>query len=67
MHYTAMRLLASGLLTEAETSEARSLIERNQRAYAQGMAVVDGDARWTKSGEAALSLAKAYMRTQLQL
>ncbi len=67
MHYTAMRLLASGLLTEAETSEARSLIKRNERGYAEGVAVVDSDARWTKPGEAALSSAKAYMTTQLGL
>ena len=36
MHYTAMRLLASGLLTEAETSEARSLIKRNRAGLCRG-------------------------------
>jgi hypothetical protein len=67
MHYTAMRLLESGLLTEPEANEARALIKLNERGYAQGVAVVDSDARWTKPGEAALASAKAYMTSQLRL
>jgi hypothetical protein len=66
MHYTGMRLLESGLLTEAEATEARALIERDRRGYAQGVAVVDCDARWTEPGQAALSSAKAYMTAQLR-
>ena len=61
MHYTACRLLASGLLTDEEAHEARGRIERNARGYAEGVAVVDAGARWTEAGEAALASAKAYM------
>ena len=66
MHYTATRLLGSGLLSDEEAHEARELIKRNERGYLEGVAVVDSGARWTKAGEAALASAKAYMSTQLR-
>ncbi|HEX2447012.1 MAG TPA: HEXXH motif-containing putative peptide modification protein [Methyloceanibacter sp.] len=61
MHYTLARLVQSGLLTEEETHEARQRIARNALGYNEGAAVIDGDARWTEAGKAALSSAKAYM------
>jgi hypothetical protein len=61
MHYTVAGLVASGLLTEQEASEARKLIKRDERGYLEGAAVVDRDARWTKAGKAALASAKVYM------
>ena len=64
MHYTVTRLLQSGLLTKEETEEARDLISRNARGYADGFAVVERDARWTEAGGAALQSAQLYMSAQ---
>jgi len=63
MYYAATSLLQSGLLTEEETYDARERIARNARGYVEGVAVVDGNARWTEAGEAALRSAKAYMNS----
>ena len=61
MHYTVTRLLESGLLTQEEAHDARRRIRSNAQGYAEGVAVVDSDARWNPPGEAALASAKAYM------
>jgi hypothetical protein len=61
MHYTMWRLLESGLLTEEEAGEAREAKERNARGYADGAAVIEGKAKWTPAGKAALISARAYM------
>ena len=64
MHYTVAQLFQSGLLTKEETEEARDLISRNARGYADGFAVVERDARWTEAGGAALQSAQLYMSAQ---
>ena len=61
MYYTVSRLLESGLLTEEETREARAAKERNALGYAEGISVVEAEARWTPAGLAALASAKTYM------
>jgi HEXXH motif-containing protein len=65
MHYTASRLLASGLLTADEAREAGALIERNRRGYRDGVTVIEDGARWTDAGKTALLSAKSYMSAQL--
>jgi HEXXH motif-containing protein len=67
MYYAATRLLQSGLLTEEEMHEARERIERNARGYAEGVAVVEANARWTEAGEIALKSAKVYMNAHAVL
>jgi hypothetical protein len=52
-------------LTQEDANEARERIERNERGYREGVAVIDNEARWTKEGEAALSSAKVYMTSNI--
>ena len=61
MHYALTRLLQSGLLTEEEAREARQRIERNALGYAEGAAVIEGNARWTDEGRAAFASARSHM------
>jgi hypothetical protein len=65
MHYADTRMLESGLLTEEEAVAAREARERNRQLYADGLAVIETHAKWTRAGAAALSSAKKYMATDL--
>jgi HEXXH motif-containing protein len=65
MHYAVTRMLDSGLLTKEEAVAAREARERNGRLYADGLAVIETHAKWTRAGAAALSSSKKYMATDL--
>jgi hypothetical protein len=66
MHCAMQILLASKLLSGEEVRQARLARERHACAYANGLQVIEGNAKWTRAGEAALLSARAYMHAQTE-
>lgn len=61
MHQALHGLLDSGMLTEEQQAEARTGLASHERAFADGMAVIDEHARFTPLGAAIMDGARAYM------
>jgi HEXXH motif-containing protein len=62
MHYCVERLLASGLLEEAERTRAAAVRAEHARGFADGLATVDRHARFNARGAAIFAAARDYMR-----
>ena len=64
MHQAVQRLLAAGVLDEAQAEEARTANIANVKRFAMGMQAVDRHARLTARGRAVMAGARAYMVAQ---
>jgi HEXXH motif-containing protein len=61
MHYAMATMAASGLLSEEEAALARAAMERDRRAFYDGLATVDAKGRLTRRGKGLIAGARDYM------